>query len=149
MLDRQNIISAIVEEIILIKKKIAHENRSFFLGLDMTHTQWLIIKLIIEKKQANIKDISEYLEVTSSAATQQIEALVKNGYIERKTDVADRRIVNLFVTNKTVQQVAQIRCELKEQFISIFDALSNDELNLYLALNKKIIHKITSIPEKN
>lgn len=142
MIDRNAIISEIVDEITSIKRRMEQEMRCCALHSDLTYTQAMIVKFVNLREKANIKEIAENLGVTSSAATQQVDSMVINGYLTRVSDNNDRRIVNLVLTDKTQAFISEIKSKLREQFGVMFEALSDDELKQYAELNSKIIKNL-------
>ena len=49
-------------------------------------------------KDCGVSTIGEHLGVTNAAASQMIERLVQNGFVERKEDPQDRRVKQLSLT---------------------------------------------------
>lgn len=53
-----------------------------------------------EKQSVKISELSKYMKVASPTITQQINNLEENGYVIRKMDKRDRRVVRVEVTEK-------------------------------------------------
>lgn len=141
-MDRKKTIDEIVEGVNSIKRKMAHEARCFFTNSEITQTQWMVVKFINEQESANIKDLAENLDVTSSAITQLADSLVKNGYLERSNDINDRRAIKLVLTEKAKKQLALNKSKFWQNFASMFEELSDHELEVYCEINKKIISNL-------
>jgi len=106
----------------------------------ITPSQWGVV-VMISRKAASVKDVALSLGITSSAATQLVDGLVKSGYVVRKTHQEDRRRVTLALSPKTKKKVEQMREKGVEHFLQFFKALNDSEFETYMRLNKKIIEK--------
>jgi len=58
------------------------------------------LNFISSKNDPSMKDLADYLKITSPGATLVIDRLADNKDIERKPDPDDRRVIRLVVTKK-------------------------------------------------
>lgn len=112
-------------------------------GLDkkkgaITGAQWAVLHLLLHRESIAVKDAAESLGITSSAATQLIDALVKQGLVTREEGKEDRRLVELRLSKKAALHVAQMREVYLERLSEVFEALSDQELAQYVSLSKKL-----------
>lgn len=107
----------------------------------ITHTQWFVLTIIDQFKKRNIKDVAEALEMSSSAATQLVDPLVKRGYVTRQEDPGDRRLIQLELSPKGKKHIAATKIPRINEMAKIFDPLTNKELEQFVQLHKKIISK--------
>jgi DNA-binding MarR family transcriptional regulator len=110
----------------------------------ITPSQWGVLMIIKESVESTVKDVAKSLGITSSAATQLVDGLVKSGYLIRKTSTLDRRIVKLTLSKKTKTQVDKMKKQGIQKFLKIFEVLSDEEFDQYLALSKKIVQGFVS-----
>ena len=113
----------------------------------ITPSQWGVLMLIEANVESTVKDVAKALGITSSASTQLVDGLVKSGYLMRKTSTLDRRIVRLTLSKKTKTQVDKMKKQGIQDFLKIFEVLSDKEFDQYFALNKKIVQG--SLPKKD
>jgi len=104
----------------------------------ITHSQWFVLMLIGHAKKTNIKDLSEMLDMSSSAATQFVDGLVQNGYVTRQEDPKDRRSAQLKLSPKGKKHIATMKETRITEMAGLFDAFTNSELEEFLRLHKKI-----------
>lgn len=109
---------------------------------DITHSQLFVLAIIEHNQDIGIKEISEKLNISSSATTQLVDGLVENGYVVRKADLDDRRALQLGLSQKGSKQIAELKSKRMEMMETLFDALTDKELETYLKLHKKILSKI-------
>jgi DNA-binding MarR family transcriptional regulator len=65
-----------------------------------SHFQLQILRYITKKGNPSMKEIADYLHVTSPSATSLVNNLMKTKLIERVYDKDDRRFVRLSITLK-------------------------------------------------
>jgi len=64
-----------------------------------TMLQFSALSFLKEKPHVTNNELAEQLHLSKSSATQLIERLVKNNFVQRKTDPEDRRSVHLAITD--------------------------------------------------
>lgn len=144
MTDRKKQIEDIVECIHAIKRKLSSEG-GYFTGTQakrITPSQWFILLMAERNKNIGVKKIAGLTGITSSAATQLINELVKKGYLVRKGKPEDRRALSIMLSDKSKKQIHFMKKQGLKKLIAIFGILSDDELETYCRLNKKIADKI-------
>lgn len=134
----------LIEEILNSFHGLRHKMKAKSFNLEknrITHSQWFVLGIIEHCKGASIKDISGMLEMSSSAVTQLVDGLVKNGYVLRHDNPKDRRSLQLEVSPKGKKQIGVLKEKRINEMSKLFDALSDRELKIYLRLHKKIMSK--------
>ncbi len=143
--ERKQHIESIVESMHAIKHKlIACTKKSSTSDTTpaITHSQWAVLAIVTNKENVGVKEIAHTLGITSSAATQLTDELVKNGYIIRKGNEQDRRALSLELSPLCKKHMQDMRRRRMEQFTEMFAHLSDKELSQYANLNKKITKNI-------
>lgn len=115
---------------------LSHQNR-------ITHSQWFVLKIIEHYKSKSIKDIAETLGISSSAATQLVDGLVQSGFVTRKEDPNDRRLVQLELSPKGKKHLATTKEKRITEMANIFGSLTDKELEELVRLHKKIASKFS------
>ena len=108
----------------------------------ITAAQWGALFLMNGHDGHTVKDISKSLGVTSSAATQVLDGLVKGGYVVRASDPADRRHVLLTLSKKGSSEVSRMKARVLKQSVEVFGRLNDTELRSYCLLTKKLARDI-------
>lgn len=111
---------------------------------EITGSQWAMLRLLVHRESMTVKDTAEALDISSSAATQLIDPLVKKGFLTREEGKQDRRIVELRLSSKASQKFKAIRQAHIAQLSDLFEILTDEELAQYVSLNKKL----AAVPKK-
>lgn len=109
----------------------------------ITHSQWAVLGVVMEKKEVSVKEIATTLGITSSAATQLVDGLVGNNYLIREADENDRRALKITISDKYKLKMRKMKQQALERFTDMFKALDDKELALYAKLHSKILTKLT------
>nr|WP_246312916.1 MarR family transcriptional regulator [Leifsonia shinshuensis] len=98
-------------------------------AMGIGENDFLALRLILdnaaEGRRTSAKDVSAYVGVSSASTTALIDRLVRGGFIERRTNDADRRSVDLVPTRAALgdtgplviaqEQIAAKAAELSEE----------------------------------
>ncbi|TVY09019.1 MarR family winged helix-turn-helix transcriptional regulator [Paenibacillus cremeus] len=117
--------------------------------LSITGPQLMMLYSIIKMQPCPTTKLAQQLEVTPSAITVMIDRLVNHGYVVRKADEHDRRVVLLEVTEQG-HQVLQTIKELRTQAVKTYlSYLEPEEFDLFLNIFEKIAHNINNTKVDN
>jgi DNA-binding MarR family transcriptional regulator len=144
MIQRKKQIEKLLANIQSLKRKI-------FFGADcnlkndhITTSQWFVLQHLNKSEGTTLKEVACSLNMTSSAATQLVEALVQKGYIIRKTSTDDRRELKLMISDKSKKHIKEIGSKWIQELEHIFDVLTDDEFGSYCSLCDKVAKSLAS-----
>jgi MarR family transcriptional regulator, transcriptional regulator for hemolysin len=67
--------------------------------LGITRAQWLVLTRLHRRPGASLSELAEMMEVEKATAGRMIDRLVANGWVERRTARADRRVKQVYLTD--------------------------------------------------
>ncbi len=143
MASRTKILEELFESFQTIKRNLVMCPKSMHQSHRITPSQWALVRIIAQKKQSTVKELAQLLSISSSAATQLIDGLVKEGFVIRKESIQDRRSTLLTLTPETEEKLLEMKKEALSQLNLMFEILSDEELKSYLELNQKISKNIS------
>jgi DNA-binding MarR family transcriptional regulator len=85
-----------------------------------------------------IKELAEQLQVTSGAITQMIDGLESEGFIERREDPNDRRVVRIFFARKSRKLFGHFKTAKLNYLNGLLEPLSEAEIEQLITLLQKI-----------
>jgi DNA-binding MarR family transcriptional regulator len=140
MSDRKEKIEQLVENFQSLRRATALRS-----GLpktpSITPSQWVALRHVAQRGESTVKEVAHSLGITSSAATQLIDGLVRNQYVVRKANANDRRIVTLTLSKKSAARMERMKKDIIKKFLAIFRVLSDREFDQYVILNKKLVER--------
>lgn len=71
--------------------------------LDLTYTQYIAMMVLWDKKEINVKELGKELFLDSGTLTPLLKKLEGKGFITRKKDNDDKRLLIISVTDKGME----------------------------------------------
>jgi DNA-binding MarR family transcriptional regulator len=96
----------------------------------------------------SMSDIGKCLSMPKPHITVIVDKLIEEGYVERQSDPADRRIVNILLSEKGVADFELIKQTVSENLKSKLVLLSGDELEILSSATQQVKEILISILSK-
>ena len=77
-----------------------------------------------------------------------VDKLIEEGYVERQSDPKDRRIMNILLTEKGLQDFENIKQEISENLKIKLSKLNNEEQEILAEASEKVKEILISILSK-
>ncbi len=94
-----------------------------------------LLHLIQENDGAKASELANLLDIRPSSMTEKLSALEKDGYIERRRDPKDQRILRVYITPDGLEQGQKFHKPAPTIFN---DILTPDEEALFIRLCEKL-----------
>ena len=101
----------------------------------LTYPQYLVLLVLWEKDGIQVKQLSDVLNLDSATLSPILKRLEKSGFITRRRNKEDERVVNLFLTKESIaleKDVAEIQKQVacqtglpRTEFIELRDKLNH------------------------
>lgn len=87
-------------------KEIIKKYKPLLDKYDLTYTQYLVMMIMWDKKQINVKELGKCLYLDSGTLTPVLKKLESKGYVERKRSEEDERnlIINISKKGKELKK---------------------------------------------
>ena len=66
--------------------------------IDLTYTQYITMMVLWEHTEMNVKELGRHLYLDSGTLTPVLKKLEQKGFVTRKRDTRDERVLNVAVT---------------------------------------------------
>lgn len=120
----------------IMSKQCDHSDRAKAM---LSGTQLRVMFCLAQHGSLNVKQFAEMFGISSSAVTQMVDGLVKEGWLERKADAGDRRKVDIVLTVKGEKRLAEAKEKRFEKLKLLFEPLDDRELLQLSKIHQKII----------
>jgi len=136
---REELVQSLIEKMVNVMKSM-HAHHHFPFGEDkLSRPQVMILFFIARKKEGvSTKELASFLNVTSGAITQFIDALAEKRLVSRMEDLQDRRILRIKLTQKAKAKFIAFKKKYYKSVSPAFSALSQDEIEQFIVLLNKI-----------
>jgi DNA-binding MarR family transcriptional regulator len=122
----------------VISKEFLRNQTVDFYKVKITMPQCIILDSLDRTGESNMSDLARGMGVTTAAMTGIVDRLVRDGYVTRVSDPADRRVVKIKPTNKGERVVKTLRGHRRQMMIKLFGVLSQAEREEYLRILTRI-----------
>jgi DNA-binding MarR family transcriptional regulator len=95
------------------------------------------------------RKLGEMLHVTPGAVTQIVDGLVADGYVDRRENADDRRVIDLTLTPAGSKKLVAIQDKRRHIFVDIFSALSDQELMEIGKYQEKIVRQLEKLQDNS
>ena len=112
------------------------ENQAFK-EMDLTPTQFAVLETLYSKGDLRIQDLIDRMLATSGNMTVVIKNMVRDGYIQKECDPADRRSFLVSLTEKGRKKMETVLPLHIETIQSIMSVLSTEEQGQLRQILKK------------
>ena len=100
-----------------------------------TSSEFKVMMILIRRDSLPTSKIGGWLGVSKPNMTAVIDKLIADGYVERKPNPRDRRIIDISITGKGRKYMADCRAELRESIKKKLSTLSEEDIDsLYTSL---------------
>lgn len=114
--------------------------KEYFSNLSYRDIQYL--EVIHKYKIITISELAYNLEITKSAVTQNINKLIKNGYVDKTQSESDKRNYNLTLTENVNEYFLKNDKVLNELYNDSLSGISSNEKKQLLKILEKINRSI-------
>lgn len=115
----------------LMLHRMMNRTRSMYQEFDLNRSQASVLFSLHQKKSMSQKELAVQLNMTPPSITSTIQKMERSGYISRKPDQSDQRIMRLELTGKgesCIQTVKMIADQMEEM---LFRGMSAEEKILF------------------
>ena len=126
-------VDKITEIMPVLSREFYKQRPNEFDKMRITLPQLVVLKELAGG-QLRMTDLAHSLNVTTAAMTGIIDRLVRDGYVRRETDDADRRIIKVRATTKGARIAKDAAEHQKNMIAKIFSVISQDEREEYLRI---------------
>ncbi|MDD4179762.1 MAG: MarR family transcriptional regulator [Candidatus Margulisbacteria bacterium] len=132
----------------LMAQTFHRSGAAYLSGLNLTFPQFMVLKLIHLKVDPKMTDLADELSVTLGNMTPMTDRLIEHGYVIRKDDAADRRIVRVCLTAKGTELLKKAAERRKKNMGLILDKMSHADRGGLLKIIKNMAQAIMQSKEE-
>lgn len=98
----------------------------YMLQLDLTMSENIVLRRL-QHRSATIAEVAEYLSITHSAASRTVDRLVRDGFICRMENPADRRQKVLTLTDQGSTLIRNLQSQFTTGITHLAETLTPEE----------------------
>ena len=102
----ENNIGFLLHDVTRLMKRLFDKRMS---TLDLTRSQWWVLNFLYFNEGINQSDFAVLLDIEKAPLSRLLYRMEKKGWIERLNDKNDKRVKNLFLSNKIKPLIIDMR----------------------------------------
>lgn len=125
---------AMAESVTRIERLLRHvafiirrRGRDILSDFNITNPQFNALLALREKEDITMGELCDKLLLACSTATDLVDRMEKNGFLVRKRDPQDRRVIRLSITDKGKVVISEVLAARRRYVASILENLSAEE----------------------
>ena len=107
--------------------------------LGFTSTQGYALLEVSERPGVTMNELSERMNVEGSTMTRVVDLLVRDGWLVRRREDDDRRVVRVFLAEKAGEAVSRLRDNLDAYYGNIVKNLPEGRVEEVLAVSELLL----------
>lgn len=123
----------------LCSKEITRRYTPFLEEINLTYTQYIVMMYFWEKKESNVKELSNALIIDSSTLTPLLKKLENKGYITREKLSSDERNLKISITQKG-EKLKDKAIEIPNKMKRCIDITDDEAKTLYSIIYKVLLN---------
>lgn len=143
MAKRQSILQSVLLNTAAIQRALATSRDHFLLGMGVNRAQ-LEALFLLSKQPLTIKNLAELLKITGGAATQIVNNLASEGFVERFSNNTDRRKVDIKLTPEGKVKFEKLKSAYLDRLSDILEPVSDEQLRSLVHNMEKVLSQINN-----
>lgn len=122
----------------IVMHRVMNRAKGKYQEFDLNRSQASILFTLHRRSSMSQKELASSLNMTPPSITSAIQKMEREGYITRKPDEADQRIMRLALTEKGESCIQNVKQVAEEMSSLIFRGMSPEEIMLFRRLLMQI-----------
>lgn len=118
----------------IVLHRIMKRAKGKYEEFDLNRSQASILFTLHQRSSMSQKELAESLNMTPPSITSAIRKMEREGYIRRRQDETDQRVMRLALTEKGAACVENVKRVAEEMHELIFRGMSPEEIMLFRRL---------------
>lgn len=111
-----------------VNREMHERFRSAFRGSNLNFGALIPLRHIYKQPGVTVSELARQAGVVKSHVSKLVDQLVKEGYVEKRSDPADQRLLRVYVTPKGTAVMTEMEARATTAWSAIMDVLNEDEL---------------------
>ena len=107
--------------------------------------QYRLLGMLMKEGSLSMSALGTRLYISKPYMTSLVDALIKDGFVERQSDLKDRRVINITVTAKGRDQLENVKCLYKNNVKHILSGLNTQDLEVLCSSAEKVASILSNI----
>ena len=126
-----------------VSRLVGRRMRMKLVGTGLHHAQGMILFHLWHADGVAQNKLARSLHITAPTASATLQRMERDGWIRRRRDIDDQRVVRVYLTAKAKALRVETRSSFKELDSELTSVLSEAERTIFMAALKKVHHHLS------
>ncbi len=118
-----------------VSKEIVRKYTPFLNEIDLTYTQYIVMMVMWEHREMNVKELGQKLYLDSGTLTPLLKNLEKKGFVTRTRSTKDERVLVVTVTDEGMK-LRDKAVEIPGKMSGCINLEKEEAVQLYTTIKK-------------
>lgn len=118
-----------------VSKEIVRKYTPFLNEIDLTYTQYIVMMVMWEHREVNVKELGQKLYLDSGTLTPLLKNLEKKGLVTRQRSSKDERVLEVSIT-KEGMELRDKAIEIPSKIGGCISLEAEEAVSLFTIINK-------------
>ena len=112
---------------------------------NITRTQQIIMLCLSINSTLTMSQLARKINTSNEQATRAVAQLVEKGFVERAQNPANRRVINISLTERARQFIENTKDNIRSDLLEMFEDVSDEEMSEFynaLVTVKNVLKKV-------
>jgi DNA-binding MarR family transcriptional regulator len=124
-----------------------HIMKTGFFISGMQGAQYRVLGVLMKSGALPVSEIGRRLYISKPYMTALIDTLIEGGFVERQPDLADRRVINITITDLGKRQLKQYVTMYKNELKTLLAGLDTTDLEKLCSSLESLKSILSKIPD--
>jgi DNA-binding MarR family transcriptional regulator len=135
-------IEQLVDTMMQLGKLMSRQQQDCHKERVATMLQFSVLRLLKDRSDVKIGDVSGSLKISKSSATQLIERLAKAGFVKKIRATNDRRVIHLAITQRGEKELFNLREQKITKMSKFLSKIPDKDITDLIRINKNLINAL-------
>ncbi|PKL59569.1 MAG: hypothetical protein CVV33_07150 [Methanomicrobiales archaeon HGW-Methanomicrobiales-4] len=107
--------------------------------------QYRLLGMLMKEGSLSMSALGTRLYISKPYMTSLVDGLIKDGLVERQSDLKDRRVINITITAKGRDQLEHAKCLYKRNVKQIISGLGSQDMEALCTSAEKVSSILSKI----
>jgi DNA-binding MarR family transcriptional regulator len=109
-------------------RKVHDRLRQAFRDIDLPPMALFLIKHIDERPGVTVSDLARHCNTAKSHSSNTVDQLVRKGYVEKRPDPDDQRLLRMYMTQSGADMMAELESRARAVWAEVLEGVPETEL---------------------
>lgn len=132
-----------------VNREVHDRARQAFRGSKLPPVTLIMVRLMKKYPGITVGELARKSDMVKSHVSNMVEQLVREGFVEKRTDPSDQRLLRLFLTQAATDLIAEMEARVHQLWTSVMEDVPEEDLDDVLRGFRILVNALERSKAKN